>query len=216
MEEVHPILKSMIPLADAIAKIIGPNCEVAINDLTHPQHSVVHIVNGHISGRKKGDTLGSVFKEFIQIAQRNQDMIVNYYDDETGIPCKCTKILIKDEEGKAIGCFCINIAIDNYMQALSVLQQLCETTPIEAFKGESTDDNENGNISDVVRDIISNAYLEAKKSKGKLNRADNIEMVKFLEEKGIFQVKGSVEWVAQTLKVSRFTVYNYLDQIRSQ
>jgi len=216
MVEIHPILKSMIPLADAIAKMIGPNCEVAIHDLTHPQHSVVHIVNGHWSGRKQGDTVGSVFKEFIQIAQLNQDMIVNYYDYENGITSKCTKVLIKDDEGKAIGCFCINIAIDSYMQALSVLQQICETTPIEVFKGETEDNNENSDISNVVRDIISNAFLEVKKSKGKLTKADNIEIVKFLEEKGIFRVKGSVEWVAKTLKVSRFTIYNYLDQIRSQ
>lgn len=216
MKKIHPILQSMIPLAEAIAKMIGPNCEVAIHDLTHPQHSIVHIVNGHLSGRKNGDTLGSVFKEFIQIAQMNQDMIVNYYDYENGVTSKCTKVLIKDEDGKAIGCFCINTVIDSYMQALTVLQQLCETTPIEAFKGESTDEDENDNISDVVRDIISNAYMEAKKTKGKLTKAENINIVKFLDDKGIFRVKGSVEWVAKTLKVSRFTIYNYLDQIRSQ
>jgi predicted transcriptional regulator YheO len=215
MSEIHPILKSMIPLADAIAKMVGPNCEVAIHDLTHPQHSIFHIVNVHLSGRKEGDTLGGVFKEFIQIAQLNQDMIVNYYDFENGITSKCTKVLIKDEGGKAIGCFCINIVIDSYMMALTVLQQICETTPIEVFKGESVDVNENNDISQVVKDLISNTYTEAKKSQGKLTRAEKIEIVSFLDEKGIFRVKGSVEWVAKTLKVSRFTVYNYLDQIRS-
>jgi len=215
METVNPILQAMFPIADAIAKMIGPNCEVAIHDLSHPQHSIVHIVNGHLSGRKQGDTLGNVFKEFIQIAQLNEDMIVNYFDYENGITSKCTKVLIKDEAGKAIGCFCINTVIDSYLQAFAVLKQLCETTSIEAFKGKEEETSEE-NISDVVKDIISNTLIDVTKSKGKLKKDDKVEFVAFLEEKGIFRVKGSVDWVAETLGVSRFTIYNYLDQIRSK
>lgn len=216
MNTVHPILVSMIPLADAIAKMVGPNCEVAIHDLTHPKHSIVHIVNGHLSGRESGDTLGPVFKEFIQIAQFNQDMIVNYYDYENGITSKCTKVLIKDENEKTIGCFCINIVIDGYLQALEVLQKLCETTPLKNFKEKPEEDkDDDGNISNVIRDIITNTYTDLKKSKKKITKEDKIEMVKFLEDKGIFRVKGSVNWVAKTMGVSKFTVYNYLDQIRS-
>lgn len=216
MSTIHPLLKSMIPLADAIAKMIGPNCEVAIHDLTHPQHSIVHIVNGHLSGRKQGDTLGHVFKEFIKIAQYNQDMIVNYYDYENGSTSKCTKVLIKDENEKVIGCFCINIVIDGYLQAIEVMQKICETTPIENFKEKSEEINDDSNINNVVQDFISNTFIDMKKTKTKFTKEDKIEMVKFLEEKGVFRVKGSVNWVADILGVSKFTIYNYLDQIRSR
>ncbi len=40
-------------------------------------------------------------------------------------------------------------------------------------------------------------------------------MVKFLDEKGIFRVKGTIEMVADVLKVSKFTIYSYLDHIKS-
>jgi len=41
-------------------------------------------------------------------------------------------------------------------------------------------------------------------------------VVKSLDERGIFLIKGAVENVAKFLDVSRYTIYNYLDEIRSQ
>lgn len=214
MDKIHPILKSMIPIADALGKMMGSNCEVAIHDLTHPQHSIIHIVNGHVTGRKKGDTLGKVFNEFLQITQLNQDMIVNYSDYDNGTNQKCTKILIKDENNRVIGCFCINIIIDEYLQAMDTLKKICETIPIEHFKGEQPEEN-NEDVFSMVKELIKNTINEVAQSKGKMTREEKIEIVKFLDEKGVFKVKGAVEWVANNLSISRFTVYSYLDQIRS-
>lgn len=44
-------------LAKAIARQFGPNCEVVVHDLcgAEPEHSIVAIENGHISGRRVGD-----------------------------------------------------------------------------------------------------------------------------------------------------------------
>jgi predicted transcriptional regulator YheO len=44
-----------------------------------------------------------------------------------------------------------------------------------------------------------------------LSREDKQRAVKVLEERGAFNLRGSVEDVADRLGVSRFTVYNYLN-----
>ena len=41
-------------------------------------------------------------------------------------------------------------------------------------------------------------------------------MVQQLEERGVFLMKGSVEMVAGILGVTRYTVYNYIDAVRSK
>ena len=47
-----------------------------------------------------------------------------------------------------------------------------------------------------------------------MNRAEKQGLVKFLDERGAFSLRKSVEAVADILGVSRFTVYNYLDSSR--
>ena len=45
----------------------------------------------------------------------------------------------------------------------------------------------------------------------KLSREDKQKAVRLLDERGAFQLRRSVEVVADALGVSRFTVYNYLN-----
>ena len=51
-EERLSLLRQM---AHGLAVQFGPACEVVIHDLTDgPEHTVVHIENGHVSGRSLG------------------------------------------------------------------------------------------------------------------------------------------------------------------
>ena len=48
-------LEMLKQLADGIAAQFGDKCEVVIHDVNNMDHSIVYIVNGHVSGRKVGD-----------------------------------------------------------------------------------------------------------------------------------------------------------------
>lgn len=50
-------LKKYIPLVETIAEMFGSRCEVLIHDFSNPQHSIIVIENGHITGRKVGDPI---------------------------------------------------------------------------------------------------------------------------------------------------------------
>ena len=47
-----------------------------------------------------------------------------------------------------------------------------------------------------------------------MQKEDKLAIVESLENKGIFDVKGSVEYVADRLGVTNFTIYNYLKEVR--
>ena len=47
-----------------------------------------------------------------------------------------------------------------------------------------------------------------------MSKEDKVSIVEALEEKGVFLIKGAVDYVAKVLCVSRYTIYNYLDEIR--
>lgn len=73
-------------------------------------------------------------------------------------------------------------------------------------------------LPDVPRDI--DWYLAAVERDvggplAELSREDKQRAVKLLNDRGAFQLRKSVEQVAEVLGVSRFTVYNYLNRPES-
>ena len=39
-------------LSNNLGRLLGPDCEVVVHDFTNGlEHTIVHIVNGHVSGR---------------------------------------------------------------------------------------------------------------------------------------------------------------------
>lgn len=199
------ILDAMIPVANAIAATIGDNCSVAIHDFSRPLHSVYHVVNGHLLGQHKGDSLGFAMSDLME---RNGDSIVNYFGQYNGHSIKATKTLIRDEEGKIIGCFCINIVIDDFLSAKKTLERLCMTLPLSAFQEEEKEAADE--ISEVCRTIINNAYYEYTGNIPVLSKQDKINLTRELDKKGVFKIKGSVEQLANLIGVSKFTIYGYL------
>lgn len=70
-------------------------------------------------------------------------------------------------------------------------------------------------LSGTSRDIdwyVGSVERELGTSLGDLDREDKQRAVKLLNERGAFQLRRSVEQVAEALGVSRFTVYNYLNR----
>jgi len=47
-----------------------------------------------------------------------------------------------------------------------------------------------------------------------MNKKAKLEAVRQMQDRGIFIVKGGVEKAAKALGVTRYTIYNYLEEIR--
>jgi len=49
-----------------------------------------------------------------------------------------------------------------------------------------------------------------------MQKDEKLETVRYLQKRGVFLVKGTIEKVANLLNVSRYTIYNYLVEVKSQ
>lgn len=47
-----------------------------------------------------------------------------------------------------------------------------------------------------------------------MRKSHRVDVVRRLDSRGYFALRGSVELVAERLHVSRYTVYNYLDDLK--
>jgi len=204
-------LKRYIPIADAIAQTFGENCEVVLHDLTFPQSSIFYIVNNHVTGRKIGQSFDSIITQVLLSKKFNNDIAANYKkvtDDNKVL--KSTTVIIRNSEGEAIGALCINYdlaemnVVKEYTNKFTDLEEKPTEKEVEVF----------GNIMEIVEDLIDCIIDESKVEKMGRNR--KLEIVKFMDEKGMFLIKGVMDEVAEKLKISKVTLYSYLDIVRSQ
>ena len=211
-KDLHPLLKGIIPLVEGIANTFGKNCEVVLHDIRNPQSSVIAIANGHITGRSIGSPMTEYGLATLRSGQFDKP-IVNYRKKtKDGKLLKSSSLFIKDENGKLIGFLCINYDISELTIARNIINNL--TNIIE----ETDFSEEDGSFGNTVNEMLSSIVNKTLESVGKpvafISKEEKVNIVQMLDEKGVFLIKGAIDYVAKVLCVSRYTIYNYLDETR--
>ncbi|GGH12639.1 helix-turn-helix transcriptional regulator [Paenibacillus segetis] len=223
MDEQRAILETYFPIASLITSIVGPKCEVVIHDIFNPEQSVIYLTNGHISGRKVGDGATDLVLKLLK-GNLNQDQpfIANYIaEGPNGQKFRSSTYFIRNHKGELIGLMCINIDItqmkiaEEWIQHLlygdsSVTPQVKEDPPEEKQVTEYLQ----GNVEDLLRHMIKTVLGKLDVTKDRLTSHEKQELVKALNNQGVFLLKGGVSEVARSLGISEPTVYRYLQKLK--
>lgn len=211
---MHPILKSYIPVANIITQTFGKSCEVSIHDLTQPENSVVYVSNGTVTGRKEGQSFNHLIRQVLLSKKFKDDCTANYlFEADSGKKIKSSSALIRNPEGEVVGMLCINYDLTlSYLIKEEVLGFLPELTQDEMPVDD--DDLPNQDVMTIIDELIDNIIRN--KDIENLKRKDNIDLIRFMDEKGVFLVKGAIDKVAESLGLSKVTIYSYLDEARGK
>lgn len=214
--------KSLEPYAKLVyflSAALGDNCEIVLHDLTSKDQEIVAISNNPISGREVGAKLSNLSLHYLEEKQYlNHDYVMNYKTvGNDGKLMRAATYFIK-EEGREmpVGMLCINVNISDLEYLTSTIKKILgikEEKDIE-FKM----DNPVEILSSPLDEMIDMYIKECLEKMGfpsyflaeRLNVDEKIKVVKYLQEKGTFKVKGAIVLVAEKLAVSEPTVYRYL------
>lgn len=204
------MLELLRSVARAIIQAFGPDlCEVVIHDLSDLEHSIIWI-EGDVTHRKVGGSMTDLGLNTIRAGK--MEGLYSYrtqLEDGTTLN-SCSIFLRDDRDSQPWGAFCINFNIT----PLLGFQQF-----LESFAAPQDDPELSETFSDSIENTIQGMIRECVaivgKSVSEMGRSGRLEMVRMLERKGAFQVRKAVPIVAQHLDVSRYTVYNYLTEIRA-
>lgn len=211
---MDPILKSYYPIADMIAKTFGDSCEVVIHDLTKPQNSVVYVANNSVTGRKPGESFEHLVKQVLLNKNFHNDFTANYKFESNNKDIKSSSALIRNDKGEVVGMICINLDLAPIDKALDVLKALSHVEDFDAYKPQKTKSEEFEEVSAIINKLIDDIIGPDFDSRQK--KSKNIEIIRFMDQKGIFLVKGALERVASKMNLSKVTVYSYLDEIHRE
>ncbi|HBR1414449.1 TPA: PAS domain-containing protein [Klebsiella pneumoniae] len=222
--EREQTLAILTPLVTLMGKVVGPNTEVVLHDLAIPSRSVVAIANGHVSGREKGASIldgPSNDKGFHEAQKLSKGkgmpgtaVIENYTTlSSIGTELISSTLLLRDTQGLPYAAFCINTDQAFYKQAQQWFDHVLSSMKPNVSKITKMD-NESRDMESLMKNIISEAVAQFGKPVVYLSREEKLHAVKVMLERGLFMMKGSVTNAAKILNVSRYTIYNYLDEIK--
>lgn len=210
---MHPIIESFIPVAKLVSQTFGSHCEVILHDFSTPQNSVVHIENNVVTNREIGESFTEYFVKDVLLSRKFQDdCCANYMmEGKDGKKIKSSTSLIRDTDGKAIGALCVNIdmtRLSNIMKELNVIlgisDQLTSPIPVREEVVPSIQEL----VNDIIDKTIGDQDVES------MTRDQKIDIIRFMYDREIFMIKGSLEKVAERMSLSKVTIYSYLDEIR--
>lgn len=192
----------------------GDTCEIVLHDLTNGyEHTIVDIRNGHITGRKIGDCGSNLGLEVLRGTEsgNNNCNYITYTKDNRIL--RSSSMFFKDEDGNVIGSLCINLDITDTVRFENYLHNY---NKYEINNGENK-------IKEVfatnVNELFDYLIKEAQEYIGKpvvlMNKEEKVEFVKYLDKKGAFLITKSGDKICEFLNISKFTLYNYLDQQNS-
>jgi len=201
-------------MADLVTKMFGDNCEVVIHDLTSKDKGVLYIT-GNVTNREPGSPVtNAVLSSLIKYGNDAMDRHCFKTITDDGRELKSSTCYIRDSSGEVIAAYCINFNTTDYMNAIQLL---------EAFSGRNinidhsteTAEKMSFSIDNTVDSLFEQAVLEIGKRPASMATDEKIRLVKVLEQKGAFQIRGVVNQIALRLGVSNYTIYNYLKKIRA-
>lgn len=212
----------------------GNKCEFILHDLTKDyNHTIVDIRNGYITNRKIGDCGSNLGLEVLRGIVKDGDRYNYIVNTRDGKLLRSSTMFIHDDDGKVIGSFCINTDITETVRFEEYLRQYNQyNVPVSPASPSSEipaniPANNNTEIpigpeifANDVSQILDFLIVEAGKQVGKpveqMNREDKIKFVRYLDQKGAFLITKAAERVYEHLRISRYTLYNYLELIHKE
>lgn len=219
LAERQLVLQVLHSTLQMLAGVVGPHVEVVLHDLDRPERSIVAIANGHVTGRRVGGpVLGGPRQDlgFAAVIRALQDrsgstpLVLENYPTlaPDGRELRSSTVIFRDSGGRPFASLCSNSDLSGIAAAHACLGRMLGLGSAPEPRGDEPQDMEH-----LLAQIIQGACPEPG---ARLTKQHKLEAVRQMQERGLFIVKGGIEKAAAALGVTRYTIYNYLDQIRAE
>ncbi len=191
--------------AKGIAEMFGASCETLVQDMGNPNHPILSIYNGQVSGREVGSTqdiLGS--NKELDATTLSTDFVNLYATTPSGAQVKSSTFHLVGED------FDLALGIDfDFTSLVFANRTLMGLMSADADLQSAMWTGGSGQLYQIFEECLS----ALGKPVEELNKKERMKLVALMDQKNAFSFRKSVPFVASRLRVSRYTVYKYLDEL---
>ncbi|WP_025820476.1 helix-turn-helix transcriptional regulator [Shewanella marina] len=206
------ILQSYFNLAESMADLIGPHCEVVIHSFEQFDESVVKIVNGHHTGRKVGSPMTDLGLRMLRHFEQTNELTPKSYfsHNKEGLLLKSSTCILTGDNGRPIGMFCVNMNLSRpFPEIIQSLMPNMTQGPL------TLTENFSHSSAEMIEQAIELAIIDVNNDASVNLKGHNKAVVKHLFDNGIFEFKEATGIVAEHLNITKHAVYKYIRQFKA-
>ena len=193
-----------------ISNIVAEDCEIVLHKVQGDTCIIEDIINPVITGRKKGqytDALGIYHSEKHSSADYSN---TRYYTSKKGNTIKANTFFIKNPQGELIGMMCVNMNVSDLVNAHNWITSFMDGFIPKSLESETT---VIGTIEEYTFNTIDKVVAESNIETTRMSVDEKIDVLRVLDTKGVFRVKGTMGYISKRLNISEPTLYRYLKEL---
>ncbi|EBE8759381.1 DNA-binding protein [Salmonella enterica] len=206
-DDDRKLLASFVPFIDCLGTFLGEYCEIVLHSFEDLHHSVIHIVNGHVTGRERGAPVTNVALEKLAEFNSTNDMWDVYFSNKSARPFKSSSSLIVNKNKSPVGMICMNFALDMPLNAF-----IDNFAKSNNYRNESFTQDINNLVLSHLEPVKNMVYANT----GIPSKNKNYEIIRELNSIGLFEFPVTNKIVSSSLGISPNTVYKHLRSLNSK
>lgn len=214
------LLETFLAVVEPIGLALPNNVEVVLHDLSKLPNSIV-AVYGEVTGRRPGDPATDLL-----LKRAGSGTLKTETGYETLLPdgrrLKSSTTIIRDVAGNPTLALCVNSDLSAWQAVARLAADMIGGEPMSAepaprmSDGVVVHESFMRDVDELAATLLHEAVMEAGVPVERMQKRHKIEVVRTLKPRGMFLLRDAVEMVAEALQVSRFTIYNYLNEVAEE
>lgn len=220
-------------VVEFLGKALGPDYEIVLQEVGTESSGIAAIANGGISGRNEGSPLtNNALKMIMQKQYEHSSYSMNYTGQlASGKTIRSSTMFIMDE-GELVGLLCINFDDSRFHAVSDAILRLVHPDefvhhhyfpndapakePMRAFSYTSAPaELFQKDAAILMEDIFNEAIIDAEVPVDRLTQDERTDLIAVLNDKGLFQLKGAVQFTSEKLACSQASIYRYLSKVKN-
>jgi predicted transcriptional regulator YheO len=227
------IFATLAQLVDPLRSSLPPPSEVVVHDLSLLPDSIVAIA-GDLTGRKVGDPATDLLLR--RSASQDFETAVGYETTLTdGRRMMSSTVIVRDEFDRPAAALCVNSDVSVWEAVANMAGSMLgfswnrrrdepaadgvgpsEHRPAGVGPGSEQSESFVRDVDELAELLITEAIEETGVPVDLMHKIHKLAVVRSLKASGMFMLRDAVDRVAAAISVSRFTIYNYLNEIDAE
>lgn len=210
-------LDRYIPVTEFIAEMMGPDTEVILYSVT--DRSVYYVINPMDEEMVVGSGLRSLERRFLENRlYDHESFVVNYRAlSKHRNKLKSATLFLRGDNRQLIAMLTVNANVDRLVELRDMLNEMVSGhRPYDNQHGTSFYNSFEVSVEGIVSTTIRKELDKYKVPPDRLSQQEKIEIVRCLDQQGVFLVKGAIVEVAKSLQTTETTIYRYLNKLSNK
>lgn len=207
-------LRSAADFVPLIASVLPKHSEVLVHDFALMPNSIIavsgNVTNRHVGGPATNYLLSKLASESFE------DELGYHTRLPDGRQLKSATKVLHDDDGTPVGALCINIDLSKWEIARTVIDGLIGLDAVPHRELTAPREGFARSVEELAETLINEAVADIDLPIVSMKKHHKVAAVRTLHERGFFLIKDGVERLAERFGVTRFTIYNYLNELDSQ